>query len=72
MIPNNPQAFLNSYQTFMQNPGQIMARMGIPQEMTKSPDDAIQHLLNTGRINQQQYMQARQMARQLQNMQGIH
>ena len=73
MMPmNNPQALLSRYREFMSNPGQALSQAGIPQDMVKSPDDVIQRLLDTGRISQEQYTQARQMARQLQNMPGFH
>ena len=41
------------------------------QQMFKgNPDQQIQQLMNSGRINQQQYNQAVQMARQMQKMLG--
>ena len=46
---------------FRQNPMQMLAqRYNIPQNMN-SPQDIIQHLLNTGQISQQQVNSAMQM-----------
>ena len=52
---NNPMAFL------MQN------RLNIPQEYMNDPQGAIQYLLNTGKLTQEQYNQAVVQARQLQS-----
>lgn len=56
----NPAQML---QQLMQNPAAILQRAGmnIPSGMT-SPADIIQHLMNSGQINQQQFERARQMA----------
>lgn len=56
--------FLGNFQRFMQNPSGYLQ---IPQNMAKDPKAVIQHLMDTGRINQQQYMQAKRMADQMQN-----
>lgn len=53
-IKNNPIQFL------MQN------KFNVPQNLN-SPNDVIQHLLNTGQINQTQLNQANQKLRELQN-----
>ena len=56
--------FLGNFQRFMQNPSGYLQ---IPQNMAKDPKAVIQHLMDTGRINQQQYMQAKRMADQMQS-----
>lgn len=56
--------FFGNFQRFMQNPSGYLQ---IPQNMAKDPKAVIQHLMDTGRINQQQYMQAKRMADQMQN-----
>ena len=38
----------------MQNPQQMLQRMGIPQEHLNSPQDAMKYLLDSGRVNQSQ------------------
>ena len=54
--------FFGNFQRFMQNPAGFLQ---IPQDMAKDPQAVIQHLMDTGRINQQQYMQAKRMADQM-------
>ncbi len=53
------------FQQFMQNLSGIMAKTGIPQGIQSNPDAIIQHLMDTGRINQNQYNQAQQMTREM-------
>ena len=48
----------------MQNPGNVLRQLNLPQNMT--PQQAIENLMNTGRMSQQQYNQLRQMAEQIQ------
>lgn len=66
---NNPMAMIGQFQQFMQNPAAILGRSGIPQQYLKDPSGAIQYLMNSGKLTQQQYNQASQMAKQLQNSQ---
>lgn len=65
----NMQNFLGGFQQFMGNPMQFVAskKMNIPQEYMNNPDDAIQYLMNTGKITQQDYNKANQLAKQIQN-----
>lgn len=58
----NPLAML---QQFKANPMAMLQRAGfsVPQNLS-SPNDIVQHLMNSGQLSQQQYDQARQMARQ--------
>lgn len=56
----------NPMQMFMQlkaNPIQFLQRAGfnVPSNLN-SPNDIIQHLMNSGQISQERYNQARQMA----------
>lgn len=64
-IPFNQ--FFNSFRGFMGNPIQMMSGMNIPKNMMNNPNEMIQHLLNSGRMNQSQYNQLKQMAGQIQN-----
>ena len=59
-MPNNPMQML---QQLRQNPVQVLRQAGlnIPDNLN-SPNDIIQHLMNTGQVSQQRYEQARQMA----------
>lgn len=66
MIPNNPMMGMNPMQMLQQlrqNPMQFLKQAGynVPDNLT-SPNDIIQHLMNSGQVSQQRYEQARQMA----------
>lgn len=60
MMPNNLMQML---QQLRQNPVQVLRQAGlnIPDNLN-SPNDIIQHLMNSGQVSQQRYEQARQMA----------
>lgn len=57
------------FQGFLQNPTQflIQRNLGLSKEMLKNPDQAIQYLMNSGKITQEQYNQAVRQANQLKN-----
>ena len=55
------------FMRFMRNPQQFMAQMGIPAAKMGNPNDAIQWMLNNGKVNQSQYNTANQQANQLKN-----
>lgn len=59
---------LNEFQSFMSNPIQFMAqrKLNIPQQYLNDPNGAIQYLMNSGRITQDQYNRAVNMSNQLQ------
>lgn len=65
----NMQQMLGQFQGFMQNPMGFMLqnKLQIPKEYMNNPNDAIQYLMNTGKISQDQYNWARNQAKQLQN-----
>ena len=50
------------YQQMRQNPAAFLSNYGIPSNMANDPQAVIQHLMNTGRVSQDQYNQAMQMA----------
>lgn len=65
---NNPMMGMNPMQMVQQlkaNPIQFLQRAGfnVPSNLN-SPNDIIQHLMNSGQISQQRYEQARQMVAQ--------
>lgn len=64
-VPQMPNNIMQGFQAFMKNPMQYMS--GIPQEYANDPSKAIQYLMDSGRINQQQYNQAKQIADQMKN-----
>ena len=58
----NPMQML---QQLRQNPVQVLRQAGlnVPDNLT-SPNDIIQHLMNSGQVSQEAYNRARQMAAQ--------
>ena len=66
-IPFNQ--FFNNFRGFMGNPIQMLMqnKINIPQNMAKDPNAIIQHLMNSGQMNQSQYNQLKQIAGQIQN-----
>jgi hypothetical protein len=55
----------------LQNPAAILQQAGINPNALQNPQAAIQDLLNSGRMTQEQYNQFYQMAQQLQGNPGI-
>ena len=53
---------MQAYQMLRSNPMQILGqRFNIPQNIANDPDAIIQHLLNTGQVNQNQINQVMSM-----------
>ena len=67
MRGQNPLQFL---QRLQQNPAQFLKELGldIPANM-QTPNEIIQHLMNSGQVSQQQYNAARQQVSAFQNRQ---
>lgn len=60
-MAGNINDFMNLYQRFQQNPMQMLSkRFNIPENIN-SPNDIIQHLLNSGQVTQEQVNQVMQM-----------
>lgn len=61
--------FINQFRTFMQNPTQFLmqSRLGLTPEMLQDPQQAIQQLMNQGKITQDQYNWAVNQANQIKN-----
>ena len=59
--------FMNTFQRFMRNLMQYIGGMNIPQNVPKTPDGIIQYLMDSGRLSQAQYNQAKVAADQLKN-----
>ena len=57
------------FQSFMRNPMQYMAQRGmnIPQEYMQNPQQAIQYLMNSGRLSQDDFNRLQQQANQIQS-----
>lgn len=63
----NIQALFSAYTQLMQNPNQMLSQMGIPKEFQDNPQNAIQYLMNNGKISQAQYNNANNQLKQMQN-----
>ena len=63
----NIQNLLSAYSQLMQNPTKILQQLNIPQEYMNDPQGAIQYLMSTGKVSQQDYNNARNQLNQLQN-----
>lgn len=62
MMMNNPFALLQQLRT---NPMQLLSqKFNIPANIT-TPQDIIQHLLNTGQVTQEQVNRAMEMRKQI-------
>lgn len=62
------QGFMNQFRGFMQNPAQMLtSRLGIPNNLANDPNGAIQWLMNNGKLSQEQYNKARELAGQIQS-----
>lgn len=62
----NSMQMMNMFNQFRGNPMQTLSQFGVPQNMS-NPSEIIQHLMNSGKMSQQQFNQLQQMAGQLQN-----
>lgn len=72
MLQNNRMSISDMARKIKENPMQFMIeqKFQIPNGINNNPQAIIQHLLNSGQINQQQVNQAAQMLPQLQNLLG--
>ena len=63
----NMQNLMGQFQRFIGNPMGFMMqqKLNIHQEYLNDPNAAIQYLMNNGQMNQQQYNQLQQMAKQI-------
>ena len=62
MIPMQMMQMLNQLKS---NPMSVLGNLGVPQSMTNNPNAIIQNLMNQGKISQEQYNKAVQMAKQM-------
>lgn len=63
----NIQVLFQAYTQLMQNPSQFLQKLNIPVEYANDPNAAIQHLMKTGRVSQEQYNNANNQFKQMQN-----
>ena len=66
----NINALMGMFNGFMSNPMAFLAqhKLNIPQQYMNDPQQAIQYLMNTGKVNQQMYDNAVRQAQQIQNL----
>lgn len=64
-INNNQSNMSEQYNTFKNNPMQFLAQRGIniPQQYMNNPKEAVQYLLNSGRMSQQGFNNLSNIAR---------
>lgn len=62
----NAMQMIQMFNQFKSSPIQALSKFGVPQDMN-NPNQIIQHLMNTGKMSQQQFNQLQQMAWQMQN-----
>ena len=69
-LGGSQNGLIGEFNTFMQNPANylLQKRVGIPQQYMNNPRDAVQYLLNNGRMTQEQFNRLSQMAQQM----GMH
>ena len=63
----NINALFNTYAQFMQNRSKVLKQLKIPEEYQNNSQDAIQYLMNSGRISQADYNNANNQLKQMQN-----
>ena len=61
------KGFMNQFSSFMQNPMQflIQRKINIPQELSNNPHGAIQHLLDSRQMTQEQLNKLTQQAQRM-------
>lgn len=66
-LNQNNNGMLQQFQMFQQNPMQFLMQRNIqiPQQYMSNPRDAIQYLLNSGRMSQANFNQLSQIASQM-------
>lgn len=59
--------FINQFRTFTANPIQFFAqkKLNITPDMMNNPQAAVQQLMNSGQMSQQQFNQLQRMAKQI-------
>lgn len=61
----NPFQLLQMVQQLKSNPMAMLGQFGVPQNISNDPQAVIQNLMNNGKISQDQYNNAMQMARNM-------
>lgn len=61
----NPIQIMQLLPSLKSNPMAMLGQFGVPQNISNDPQAVIQNLMNNGRITQDQYNQAMQMAKNM-------
>ena len=61
----NPLQMIQMVQQLKSNPMAMLGQFGVPQNISNDPQAVIQSLMNSGKISQDQYNQAMQMAKSM-------
>lgn len=61
----NPMQLMQMLSQLKSNPMAILGQMGVPQNISNNPQAVIQNLMNSGKVSQDQYNQAMQMAKSM-------
>lgn len=66
----NMSGMLKQFNDFRQNPVQFLVakNYNIPKDFNGSPQDLVQHLLNTNQMSQSQFEEVSSLAKQMQGM----
>ena len=66
-LGGSQKTLMGEFGSFMQNPANylLQRRINIPQQYMNNPRDAVQYLMNHGRMSQDQFNQLTNMARQM-------
>ena len=69
MMNPNMNNLIGMFRQFQSNPTQFFRSRGmnISQDMLNDPNKIIQQMMNTGQLSQEQYQQAQNIARNIQN-----
>ncbi len=61
----NPIQMMQMVNQLKNNPMSILGQFGIPQNISNNPQAIIQNLMNSGKITQEQYNKAVEMAKSM-------
>lgn len=61
----NPMQVMQMLPQLKSNPMSMLGGLGVPQNIANNPQAVIQNLMNSGKISQDQYNQAMQIAKSM-------
>lgn len=61
----NPTQMMQMLSQLKSNPMSMLGSMGVPQNIANNPQAIIQNLMNSGKVSQDQYNRAMQMAKNM-------